>query len=217
MPTVILADDHAIVRHGLRTLLENEPGISLVGEADDGLAAIRLVEQLRPDILIVDLMMPGLSGLEVTRQVRKCSPQTRIIVLSMHANEAYVLEALRHGALGYVLKGSQVRDLVQATQQVAAGRRYLSPPLSERAIEVYVQKAEATAVLDDYEILSTRERQVLHLAAEGRTNAEIGARLFISPRTAETHRARLMRKLGLQSHTELILYAIRRGLISAED
>jgi len=215
MPTVILADDHAIVRHGLRTLLEAEPGLSLVGEAEDGLAAIRLVEQLRPDILIVDLMMPGLNGLEVTRQVRKCSPQTRIIVLSMHANEAYVLEALRHGALGYVLKGSQVRDLVQATQQVAAGRRYLSPPLSERAIEVYVQKAEAT-VLDDYEILSPRERQVLHLAAEGRTNAEIGARLFISPRTAETHRARLMRKLGLQNHTELILYAIRRGLIPAD-
>jgi DNA-binding NarL/FixJ family response regulator len=212
MPTVILADDHAIVRHGLRALLETEPGLSLVGEAEDGLAAIRLVEQLRPDILIVDLMMPGLNGLEVTRQVRKCSPQTRIIVLSMHANEAYVLEALRHGALGYVLKGSQVRDLLQATHHVAAGRRYLSPPLSERAIDVYVQKGEAT-VLDDYETLSTRERQVLHLAAEGHTSAEIGARLFISPRTAETHRARLMRKLGLQNHTELVLFAVRRGLI----
>jgi DNA-binding NarL/FixJ family response regulator len=133
----------------------------------------------------------------------------------MHANEAYVLEALRNGALGYVLKGSEVRDLVHATQQVAAGRRYLSTPLSERAIEVYVQKAEASA-LDDYEILTTRERQVLHLAAEGLTNAEIGARLFISPRTAEVHRARLMRKLGLQSHTELIRYAIRRGLIAAD-
>jgi DNA-binding NarL/FixJ family response regulator len=215
MPTVILADDHAIVRHGLRALLETEPGLSLIGEADDGLTAVRLVEQLKPDILIVDLMMPGLSGLEVMRQVRKCSPQTRIIVLSMHANEAYVLEALRNGALGYVLKGSEVRDLVHATQQVAAGRRYLSTPLSERAIEVYVQKAEASA-LDDYEILTTRERQVLHLAAEGLTNAEIGARLFISPRTAEVHRARLMRKLGLQSHTELIRYAIRRGLIAAD-
>jgi DNA-binding NarL/FixJ family response regulator len=215
MPTVILADDHAIVRHGLRALLEAEPGLSLIGEADEGLAAVRLVEQLKPDILIVDLMMPGLSGLEVTRQVRKCSPQTRIIVLSMHANEAYVLEALRTGALGYVLKGSEVRDLVDATQHVAAGRRYLSTPLSERAIEVYLQKAEAS-VLDGYEILSTRERQVLHLAAEGLTNAEIGARLFISPRTAETHRARLMRKLGLHSHTELIRYAIRRGLITAD-
>ena len=215
MPTVILADDHAIVRHGLRALLETEPGLSLIGEADDGLAAVRLVEQLKPDILIVDLMMPGLSGLEVMRQVRKCSPRTRIIVLSMHANEAYVLEALRNGALGYVLKGSEVRDLVRATQQVAAGRRYLSTPLSELAIEVYVQKAEAS-VLDGYEILTTRERQVLHLAAEGLTNAEIGTRLFISPRTAETHRARLMRKLGLKSHTELIRYAIRRGLIAAD-
>lgn len=215
MPTVLLADDHAIVRHGLRALLEAEPELKLVGEAADGLSALRLVEQLRPDILIVDLMMPGLSGLEVTRQARRCSPQTRIIVLSMHANEAYVLEALRYGALGYVLKGSQVTDLVQATREVAAGRRYLSPPLSERAIEVYVQKAEAT-VLDGYEVLTTRERQVLHLAAEGRTNAEIAARLFISPRTAETHRANLMRKLGLQNHTELIRYAIRRGLITAD-
>ena len=215
MPTVILADDHAIVRHGLRALLETEPGLSLIGEADDGLTAVRLVEQLKPDILIVDLMMPGLSGLEVTRQVRKCSPQTRIIVLSMHANEAYVLEALRNGALGYVLKGSEVKDLMHATREVAAGRRYLSPPLSERAIEVYMRKAEAS-VLDGYEILSTRERQVLHLAAEGLTNAEIGARLFISPRTVETHRARLMRKLELQSHAELIRYAIRRGLITAD-
>ena len=123
MTTVVLADDHAIVRHGLRALLEMEPGIKLVGEAEDGLEAVRLVEQLSPDVLIVDLMMPGLGGLEVTRQVRKSSPQTRVVILSMHANEAYVLEALRNGALGYVLKGSQVVDLVQATRDVAAGRR----------------------------------------------------------------------------------------------
>ena len=215
MTTVVLADDHAIVRHGLRALLEMEPGIKLVGEAEDGLEAIRLVEQLSPDVLIVDLVMPGLGGLEVTRQVRRSSPQTRVVILSMHANEAYVLEALRNGALGYVLKGSQVVDLVQATREVAAGRRYLSAPLSERAIDVYVQKSEAS-ILDNYDTLTYRERQVLHLIAEGHTNAEVASRLFISPRTAETHRANVMRKLNLQNHTDEIRYAIRRGIISAD-
>ena len=215
MTTVVLADDHAIVRHGLRALLEMEPGIKLVGEAEDGLETVRLVEQLSPDVLIVDLMMPGLGGLEVTRQVRRSSPQTRVVILSMHANEAYVLEALRNGALGSVLKGSQVVDLVQATRAVAAGRRYLSAPLSERAIDVYVQKSEAS-ILDNYDTLTYRERQVLHLIAEGHTNAEVASRLFISPRTAETHRANVMRKLNLQNHTDVIRYAIRRGIISAD-
>ena len=215
MTTVVLADDHAIVRHGLRALLETEPDIKLVGEAEDGLETVRLVEQLRPDVLIVDLVMPGLGGLEITRQVRKSSPQTRVVILSMHANEAYVLEALRNGALGYVLKGSQVGDLVQATREVVAGRRYLSAPLSERAIDVYVQKSEAS-ILDNYETLTYRERQVLHLIAEGHTNAEVASRLFISPRTAETHRANVMRKLNLQNHTDVIRYAIRRGIIPAD-
>ena len=215
MTTVVLADDHAIVRHGLRALLEMESDIQLIGEAEDGLETIRLVEQLSPDILIVDLVMPGLGGLEVTRQVRKSSPQTHVIILSMHANEAYVLEALRYGALGYVLKGSQVAELVQATRVVASGRRYLSSPLSERAIDVYVQKSEAS-ISDNYETLSHRERQLLHLIAEGHTNAGVAGRLFISPRTAETHRANVMRKLNLQNHTDVIRYAIRRGIISAD-
>jgi two-component system, NarL family, response regulator NreC len=213
--TVVLADDHAIVRRGLRALLEMEPDIVLVGETEDGLETVRLVEQLSPDILIVDLVMPGLGGLEVTRQVRKSSPQTHVIVLSMHANEAYVLEALRNGALGYILKGSQVDDLVRAIREVAAGRRYLSSPLSERAIDVYVQKSEAS-ILDNYETLTHRERQVLHLIAEGHTNAEVAGRLFISSRTAETHRANVMRKLNLQNQTDVIRYAIRRGIISAD-
>ena len=215
MTTVVLADDHAIVRRGLRALLEMEPDIVLVGETEDGLETVRLVEQLSPDILIVDLVMPGLGGLEVTRQVRKSSPQTHVIVLSMHANEAYVLEALRNGALGYILKGSQVDDLVRAIREVAAGRRYLSSPLSERAIDVYVQKSEAS-ILDNYETLTHRERQVLHLIAEGHTNAEVAGRLFISSRTAETHRANVMRKLNLQNQTDVIRYAIRRGIISAD-
>ncbi len=167
-------------------------------------------------MLVIDLMMPGLSGLEVTRQVHQRSPRTHIVILSMYSNEAYVLEALKNGAAAYVLKGSSTADLVQAVREVAAGRRYLSPPLSERAIERYVQKAEYT-VRDSYDTLTNREREVLHLAAEGLTNAEVADRLSISPRTAETHRANLMRKLGLRTQTDLIRYALRRGILPLND
>jgi two-component system response regulator NreC len=213
--TLLLADDHPVVRQGLRALLEAEPGFQIVGEADDGVAAAQLAERLKPDVLLVDVMMPGLNGLEVTRQVRQRCPCTRVIVLSMHANEAYVLEALRHGAAGYVLKESSTAELVQAVRTVVAGRRHLSPPLSERAIEAYAQKA-APSPLDIYETLTTREREVLQMAAEGRRNSEIAARLAISPRTAETHRTHLMRKLGLHNQADLIRYALRRGLVPLE-
>jgi len=210
--TIMLADDHKIVRQGLRALLEIEPDFHLVGEAGDGLEAVRLAERLRPDVLVLDLMMPGLTGMEVTLQVGKRSPQTRVIILSMHANEAYVLEALRNGAVGYVLKESSADELVQAVREVVAGRRFLSSPLSERAIDAYVSKAQE-ATLDRYDTLTGREREVLHLAAEGHTNAEIAKRLSISSRTAETHRANMMRKLDLHSQTDLIRYALRRGII----
>ena len=213
--TIVLADDHHIVRQGLRTLLEAEPEYAVVGEVADGLKVADLVEQLRPDVLVLDLMMPGLNGLEITRQVAQRSPKTRIVILSMHADEAYVLEALRHGATGYVLKDASTADVVQAVREVAAGRHYLSRPLSERAIEAYAQKAQA-ATLDLYDTLTTREREILQLAAESHSSTEIAARLGISPRTAETHRANLMRKLGLQSQTDLIRYAIRRGILSLE-
>jgi DNA-binding NarL/FixJ family response regulator len=212
MTTIVLADDHHVVRQGLRALLEAEPGFSVIGEAAEGLAVIEIAERLKPDVLVVDVMMPGLSGLEVTRQVRQRSPQTRVLVLSMYANEAYVLEALRIGAAGYVLKGAGVAELVQAVREVAAGRRYLSPPLTEHAIEAYVQKAQA-APPDRYEMLTTREREVFHLAAEGYTHSEVAARLGISPRTAETHRANLMRKLGLKTQTDLVRYAFQRGIL----
>ena len=216
MTTIVLADDHHIVRQGMRALLEAEPDFRLVGEAGDGLETVQLVERLRPDVLVLDLMMPGLNGLEVTRQVGKRSPQTQVVILSMHANEAYVLEALRNGAVGYVLKDASVTELVQAVREVTAGRRYLSPPLSERAIDAYVGRAKE-ATLDRYETLTDREREVLHLVAEGCTNAAIAARLSISPRTAETHRANMMRKLGLHTQTDLIRYALRRGIIPMED
>jgi DNA-binding NarL/FixJ family response regulator len=160
-------------------------------------------------------MMPGLNGLEVTRQVGRRSPDTRVILLSMHANEAYVLEALRNGATAYVLKDCTAAELVSAVREVQAGRRYLSPPLSERAIESYLQKAEA-ATLDIYNTLTAREREVLQLAAEGHSNSDISSRLFISPRTVEIHRANLMRKLGLRNQTDLIRFALRRGIVPLE-
>lgn len=210
--TIVLADDHQIVRQGLRALLEAEPDFSIVGEAGDGLEAVRLVERLTPHVLVLDLMMPGLSGLEVTRDVCRRLPKTRVVILSMHASEGHVLEALRNGAGGYVLKNASATDLVQAVRTVAAGRRYLSPPLSDTLIEAYRQKAQSTP-LDPYETLTTRERQVLHLAAEGRPNPDIATRLFVSPRTVETHRANLMRKLGLRSQTDLVRYALRRGIV----
>ena len=211
----MLADDHPVVRQGLRALLEAEQDFTIVGEAADGLEVAGLVERLRPNVLVLDLMLPGLGGIEVTRQICHRFPQTRVVILSMYANEAYVLEALRNGAAGYVIKEASAAQLVQAVREVSAGRRYLSPPLSENAIEAYIQKAQATP-LDLYETLTTREREVVHLAATGNSNVEIADRLGISSRTAETHRANLMRKLGLHSQTELIRYAMRRGILPPE-
>jgi DNA-binding NarL/FixJ family response regulator len=196
-------------------LLEAEPDFAIVGEVADGLEVADLVEHVKAHVLVLDLMLPGLNGLEVARQVHRRSPQTRIVILSMYANEGYVLEALRNGASAYVLKGASAAELVEAVREVTAGRRYLSPPLSESAIEAYVRKANS-APLDSYETLTTREREVLHLAAEGRSNTEVAARLGISPRTAETHRANLMRKLGLHSQTDLVRYALKRGILPAE-
>jgi DNA-binding NarL/FixJ family response regulator len=217
MPTIVLADDHPIVRSGLRALLEAEPGYEVIGEADDGRGALDLVERLRPALLVVDVMMPGLGGLEVARLVTQRVPTTRVIVLSLHSNEAYVLEALRNGAAAYVLKNTSTFALAEAVREVMAGHRYLSPPLTERAIHAYIARSTAhVGAIDRYDLLTTREREVLHLAAEGLTNPEIGERLHISPRTAETHRANLMRKLDLTTQADLLKYALNRGLLTPE-
>jgi DNA-binding NarL/FixJ family response regulator len=213
--TLVLADDHHVVRQALRTLLETEPGFVVVGEMSDGLRVTDLVVRLEPDILLADLMMPGLNGMEVTRQVRKRCVRTKVILLSMHMNEAHVLEALRSGVHGYVRKDETAADLIGAIRSVAAGNTYLSPPFSDQTIEAYRQRA-AEAERDPYERLTAREREVLHLAAEGLGNAEMAARLGISPRTAETHRARVMQKLGLRRLADLVRFALRRGLMPLE-
>ena len=211
--TILLADDHHVVRQGLRSLLALERDFQVIAEASDGLEAVRTIDRLRPQVSIVDLMMPGLGGLEVTRLVCQW---TRVVILSMHDNEAYVIEALRNGAYGYVLKDSTADELIQAVRVVAEGRRFLSSPFSERAIAAYSQKAQS-APLDPYETLTTREREVLHLAAEGLSATDISARLSISPRTVEIHRANAMHKLNLHSQAELIRYALRRGILPMED
>jgi two-component system, NarL family, response regulator NreC len=216
MTTIVLADDHRIVRQGLRALLTAEENFEVVGEAGDGREALELVRRLRPDVLVLDLMMPGLNGLEVARQLHRQTPKVGVVVLSMYDDEGFVLEALAHGVAAYVLKDSNSSDLVQAVREVAAGRRYLSPPLSDRAIETYLQLAK-TGAMDKHETLTTREREVLQLSAEGHTNSEIAARLGISTRTAETHRSRLMHKLGLHTQSDLIRYALKRGIIPMED
>ena len=210
--TIVLADDHRIVRQGLHALLKAETDFDVIGEAGDGLKALELVRKLNPDVVVLDLMMPGLNGLEVARQLSKQTPKTKIIILSMYDDEGFVLEALSNGVSAYVLKDAGSTDLIQAVREVRAGHRYLSPPLSDRAIEVYEQMTKA-GTMDKYDTLTTREREVLHLSAEGHTNNEIAARLGISVRTAETHRSRLMHKLDIHTQADLTRYALRRGII----
>jgi len=206
--SIVLADDHPIVREGLGAILRGETDFRIVGEAADGAEAVRAVERLRPDILILDLMMPGLSGLEVARQVAKRAPRTRIVVLSMHSDVAYVAEVLRAGAGGYVLKESGVGELVRAIREVQAGRQYFSPPLDPERLRA---SAAGASVPGPYESLTAREREVLNLTVEGYTGGEIAERLFISQRTVETHRANLMRKLSVRNQKELIRHALEHG------
>lgn len=214
MTTIVVADDHHLVRQGFILLLREEADFRLVGEASDGMEALRLVETTQPDILLLDLMMPRLHGLEVTRQLKAKQSPTKVIVISIHQEESYVIEALRSGAWGYVLKDSTGTDLIEAVRKVKQGWRYLSPSVSEIAINL-LQHQPVKLARDGAPGLSNRERLVLQLAAEGMTSAQIAERLFISRRTAETHRANLMRKLELRSQTDLVRYAIRQGVISA--
>src|ERR1700738_4152696 len=214
--SIVLADDHAVVRRGLQAVLEQERDFSIVGVAFDGLEAVRVTEQVKPDVVVLDLMMPGLSGLEVLRILRERSPRTRIVILSMHGSRAFVARALQSGATGYVLKDSTEEDLSPAVREAAAGRRFLSPPVSDTAIDAYIELSK-TSSFDPHDTLTPRQREVLQGTAEGKTNAEMAARLNISQRTVENHRAVLMQKLGLQNQTELIRHAMRHGLIAADE
>lgn len=210
MTRIIVADDHAIVREGLVPLIAAQPGLSVVGEADNGLDALRMIERLKPDIAIVDIVMPELGGIDVARQARDLSPDTRVIILSAYSEERYVLAALRAGSRAYVLKEARPRDLITAITEVAAGRRYLSPPLAEAALDAYIAKARPSPEGDPSERLTAREREVLGLTAQGKTAAQVAQLLGINVRTAETHRANLMRKLGVRNRSDLVRYAIEQ-------
>ncbi len=211
---ILLADDHAIVRQGVKGLLETQPGFKITGEASDGLEAVRLVQRLEPDILVVDLGMTGLNGLEVTLQVKRRFPDVGVIVLSMQADETYVEKALKNGADAYVVKDANSAELIKAVREVRAGRRYLSPPFEIKSFSARMDK-HPTGKQKPYDTLTSREREVLQLVAEGHTNAEIGGRLFISERTVEVHRSKLMHKLSLRSQSEVIHFAVRQGIVQA--
>ncbi len=206
---ILVADDHQIVRQGVRTLLESVEGFNIVGEAVDGSDLLRQGEHLQPDILILDLMVPELNGLEALARLEALSPPTRAVIFSMHSSKPYVSEAFQRGAWGYVSKGTSNDELVRAVAEVAAGRRYLSPPLSAEDIE-FEKRADAE---DPYELLTRREREVLGLVAAGKTSAEIAAQLSISARTVEVHRANLMCKLSLRNQADVIRYTFQRGLL----
>jgi two-component system response regulator NreC len=214
--TILLGDDHAILRQGLRLLLEAEPDFTVVGEASTGVEVMKKIDMLHPDAVILDVGIPDLNGLEITRQIHQQNQHTRVIILSMYSKEAYVLEALKNGASAYVLKGSDAKELIQAIRQSMQGIRYLSPPLSERAIEAYLEMIRDRG-LDPYDTLTNREREILHLILENHSNAEIARRLTISPRTVEVHRAKMMHKLGLSSQVDLVRFAMQRGIIPFEE
>ena len=210
---ILLADDHTLVRQGLRKLLEERPDWEVIAEAGDGREAVRLAEQHKPDVAILDVAMPLLNGIETTRQIARRVPNTRVLVLSMHADEAYVTQILQAGATGYLLKDSADVDLLKAVEEAAHGRSFFSPAITRVMLDDYVRQLADKGVTDRYESLSEREREIFQLIAEARTNKEIAALLNVSPSTVETHRAHIMEKLDLHSAAEIVLYAVRRGVI----
>lgn len=209
MTTLFLADDHQIVRQGLRALLATVPDFTLVGEAGDGPTTLRQVIHLQPNVLIMDLMMPGMNGLELARKLKPAAPGTRIVVLSMHSDEAYVVEALRAGAMAYVVKEAGADALLQAIRHAALGRRYFSPPLSEDKIADYLRRAAETQA-DPFTTLTRRQREVLQLTVEGLTAPEVAQRLRIGLRTVESHLSLILRKLGVRNSKQLISFVLQR-------
>lgn len=213
---VLLAEDHTLVRKGIRSLLDSEPTVLVVGEAENGREAVEMAEQLSPDVVLMDHTMPLLNGLEATRQIRERLPQVKVLILTMHTNEAYIFEFLQAGAAGYLVKQSAPTDLIAAICAIHQGQSYLSPAISRTVIEEYLRQGAACGKGSAPELLTAREREVLQLIAEGYSNREISEQLHISIKTAGVHRLNLMQKLDLHSPTELTKYAIRKGIISLE-
>ena len=213
---VILAEDHAIVRQGLRSLLEQSENIEVIAEAEDGREAVNKTEQLKPDIVLMDISMPILNGIEATRQIKKKFPDIKVLILTMHTTEEYISQILHAGASGYLVKKSAHYELLSAIKAIQKGHSYLSPLVSKKVVDEYLQKTKEDIKQDRYEKLTTREREVLQLIAEGKANKEIADLLFLSIKTVETHKAHLMEKLNLHTTTDLIKYAIQKGIISTE-
>ena len=211
---ILLADDHTLVREGLRKILEAQPGWAVVGEAADGREAVRQALDLKPDLIVLDLAMPQLSGVDAIQQIVRRLPAARILVVSMHADEVYVTRALKAGAHGYLLKDSAGNDLLRAVTALAQHKSFFSPSVSRIMLDDYVRQNAERGITDRYDTLSEREREVFQLIAEGKVNKEIASILHLSPSTIETHRARIMEKLDVHSAVEIVLYAVRKGIIS---
>ena len=211
---IVLGDDHTLLRQGLRKILEERPDWEVVAEAGDGREAVRQIVALRADVAIMDIGMPLLNGIEATRQVTRRMPECRVLVLSMHANEAYIIQALKAGAKGYLLKDSADTDLIRGVASVAAGKSFFSPAVAKVMLDDYVRHLAEKGKADRYDSLSEREREIFQLVAEGRSNKEVAELLSVSPATVETHRAHILQKLDVHNTAELVLYAVRRGIIS---
>lgn len=211
---ILLADDHKLMRSGLRVLLEQQADLTVVAEASDGREAVALVASHKPDVLVMDIGMPNLNGIEAAAQITQSHPEISIVMLSMHSDESYVLRALKAGAKGYLLKDSAEADLIRAVHSVAEGKSFFSPAVSKVLLDDYVRKLKRSGTDDPYDLLTPREREVLQLVAEGKSNKEVAQMLNLSVYTVETHRSNIMEKLNLHGVPELILYAVRKGIIS---
>lgn len=210
---ILLADDHGVVRKGLRFLLESEADLEVAGEAADGREAVDLTDQLRPDVVVMDIAMPRLNGIDATSQIVKRHPTTGVIILSMHSDEQYLMRALSSGARGYLLKDSAESDLIRAVRTVREGKPFFSPEISQTLLEDYLRQLQERGVSDSYDLLTDREKEVLQLLAEGKSNKEVATVLNLSPYTVETHRTRIMQKLNLHNTAEIVLYAVRKRII----